>query len=55
MMTPRHDPTQPSRRTFLAGAAAVGALAWVPAFRVTPASALATTAAPPNFPSSIPL
>ena len=54
-MTPRHDHSQPSRRTFLAGAAAAGALAWVPAFRVTPASALATTAAPPNFPSSIPL
>jgi FAD/FMN-containing dehydrogenase len=45
--------SRPSRRTFLAGAAAAGALAWTPAFRVTPASAQATSAAPPNFPASI--
>jgi FAD/FMN-containing dehydrogenase len=37
----------------MAGAAAAGALAWVPVFRVTPASAQATTSPPPNFPSSI--
>jgi FAD/FMN-containing dehydrogenase len=53
-----HPVSQPSRRTFLATAAAVGAagaLAWTPAFRATPASAQATSAAPPNFPSSISL
>ncbi len=54
-MTPRPDPSKPSRRAFLAGTAAAGALAWVPAFRVTPASAQATSAAPPNFPPSISL
>jgi FAD/FMN-containing dehydrogenase len=48
-------PGGPSRRAFVAGAAAAGALAWAPLFRVTPASAQATSAAPPNFPSSIPL
>ncbi|MGA8454900.1 MAG: hypothetical protein WB800_05830, partial [Streptosporangiaceae bacterium] len=37
----------------MTGAAAAGALAWVPVFRVTPASAQATTSPPPNFPSSI--
>ena len=37
----------------MAGAAAAGALAWVPVFRVTPASAQATTSPPPNFPPSI--
>ncbi len=37
----------------MAGAAAAGALAWVPVFRVTPASAQATTSPPPNFPASI--
>jgi FAD/FMN-containing dehydrogenase len=37
----------------MAGAAAASALAWVPVFRVTPASAQATTSPPPNFPSSI--
>jgi FAD/FMN-containing dehydrogenase len=31
----------------------VGALAWTPAFRVSAASAQATSAPPPNFPSSI--
>jgi FAD/FMN-containing dehydrogenase len=46
----------PSRRAFLTAAgAAAAAAAWVPAFRVTPASARATTAAPPNFPPNIPL
>jgi FAD/FMN-containing dehydrogenase len=45
----------PSRRAFLAGAAAAGALAWTPVFRATPASAQATSSAPPGFPSSIPL
>jgi FAD/FMN-containing dehydrogenase len=54
-MTPRHDPSQPSRRALLAGAAAAGALAWVPAFRVIQASAQATSPAPPNFPSGISL
>ena len=44
---------RPSRRAFMAGAAAAGALAWVPVFRVTPASAQASTSPPPNFPSSI--
>src|ERR1700732_5189021 len=56
-MKPRQDrkPTmgEPSRRAFLASAAAAGALAWTPVFRVTPASAQATSAAPPNFPASI--
>jgi FAD/FMN-containing dehydrogenase len=61
-MQPRQDPdpirtdrpaSGPSRRAFLAGAAAAGALAWTPVFRATPASAQATSAAPPNFPSSI--
>jgi FAD/FMN-containing dehydrogenase len=54
-MEPRHDPNnrRPSRRAFLGGAAAAGTLAWVPVFRATPASAAATSAAPPNFPSSI--
>ncbi|MGH3245003.1 MAG: cholesterol oxidase substrate-binding domain-containing protein [Trebonia sp.] len=54
-MEPRRDSSKPrpSRRAFLAGAAGVGALAWIPAFRVTPASAAATSAPPPNFPSSI--
>jgi FAD/FMN-containing dehydrogenase len=54
-MEPRHDRSnrRPSRRAFLGGAAAVGAVAWVPVFRATPASAQATTAPPPNFPSSI--
>jgi FAD/FMN-containing dehydrogenase len=58
-MKPRQDrkpadvPSEPSRRAFLASAAAAGALAWTPVFRVTPASAQATSAAPPNFPSSI--
>jgi FAD/FMN-containing dehydrogenase len=44
---------RPSRRAFLAGAAAAGAVTWVPVFRATPASAQATAAPPPNFPSSI--
>jgi FAD/FMN-containing dehydrogenase len=50
--------SKPSRRTFLAGAAgaaAAGALAWTPVFRAAPASAQATSATPPNFPSSIAL
>jgi FAD/FMN-containing dehydrogenase len=54
-MEPRHDRSnrRPSRRVFLGGVAAAGALTWVPVFRATPASAQATTAPPPNFPSSI--
>jgi FAD/FMN-containing dehydrogenase len=63
-MPPRYDPRpsglehserspRPSRRAFMAGAAAAGALAWMPAFRVSPASAQATSSPPPNFPSSI--
>jgi FAD/FMN-containing dehydrogenase len=51
-MAPR---PKPSRRAFLSGAAAAGALAWVPVSRVSPASAQATSAAPPGFPSSISL
>ena len=39
----------------MAGAAAAGALAWIPVFRVSPASAQATSSPPPNFPSSISL
>ena len=65
-MHPRHDPRlsglerpgrsrRPSRRSFMAGAAAAGALAWIPAFRVSPASAQATSTPPPDFPSSISL
>jgi len=45
--------SRPSRRAFLAGAAATGALAWAPVFRVTPAMAAATATPPPNFPASI--
>jgi FAD/FMN-containing dehydrogenase len=54
-MEPHHDRSnrRPSRRAFLGGAAAAGALAWVPVFRAGPASAQATTAPPPNFPASI--
>jgi FAD/FMN-containing dehydrogenase len=55
-MEPRRDRNnnrRPSRRAFLGGAAAAGALAWVPVFRASPASAQATAAAPTNFPSSI--
>ncbi|HEV2373187.1 MAG TPA: cholesterol oxidase substrate-binding domain-containing protein [Streptosporangiaceae bacterium] len=44
-----------TRRAILAGAVAGGALVWTQAYRVTPASAAATSAAPPSFPSSIPL
>ena len=58
-MEPRHDlsNSRPSRRSFLAGAgaAAAGALTWVPVFRATPASAQATSAPPPGFPGSIAL
>lgn len=46
---------RPTRRSFLAGAAALGAMAWVPAFRIPSASAQTTCALPPSFPSSIPL
>src|ERR1700733_8045228 len=54
-MQPRPDrgTPRPSRRAFLATAAAAGAVAWVPLFRVTPASAQVTAAPPPNFPASI--
>jgi len=55
-MESRHDrssSSRPSRRAFLGAAAAAGALAWVPVFRVTPASAQATSSPPANFPSSI--
>jgi FAD/FMN-containing dehydrogenase len=41
------------RRRFMAGAAAGVLAGWLPAFRVSPASAQATCAAPPNFPSTI--
>ena len=54
-MEPRHDrgKPRPSRRAFLGAAAAAGTLAWVPAFRVTPAMAATTATPPPNFPASI--
>jgi FAD/FMN-containing dehydrogenase len=44
-----------SRRRFLGGAAALAALGAVPAFRISPASAQATCAPPPNFPAGISL
>jgi FAD/FMN-containing dehydrogenase len=44
-----------TRRGFLAGAAAFGALLFEPAFRIASASAHATCAPPPAFPPSIPL
>jgi FAD/FMN-containing dehydrogenase len=50
---PPHKERKPSRRAFLAGTAAAGALAWIPLYRVSPAEA--QTATPPNFPSSIPI
>ncbi len=50
---PDRGTPRPSRRAFLATAAAAGAVAWVPLFRVTPASAQVTAAPPPNFPASI--
>jgi FAD/FMN-containing dehydrogenase len=46
---------QMGRRQFVAGAAAGVIASWLPAFRVSPASAQATCAPPPNFPSSIPI
>jgi FAD/FMN-containing dehydrogenase len=54
-MEPRRDRSnrRPSRRAFLGGAAAAGALAWVPVFRATPASAQATSPPPANFPATI--
>jgi FAD/FMN-containing dehydrogenase len=48
-----HSKPRPSRRAFLGAAAAAGALAWAPVFRVTPAMAAATATPPPNFPASI--
>jgi FAD/FMN-containing dehydrogenase len=50
---PDRGTPRPSRRAFLAAAAATGALGWVPAFRATPASAQVTAAPPPGFPASI--
>ena len=54
MDTPRttHDP---SRRTFLRTSAMLGAAVWLPAFRVSPAAAMASGACPPppNFPAGI--
>jgi hypothetical protein len=44
---------QMGRRQFVAGAAA--SVVWLPAFRVSPVSAQATCAPPPNFPTSIPI
>ena len=54
-MQPRPDrgASRPSRRAFLATAAAAGALTWIPVFRATPASAQTTAAPPPGFPASI--
>jgi FAD/FMN-containing dehydrogenase len=43
------------RRQFFSGAAAGALAVWLPAFRVSPASAQATCAAPPDFPSGIAL
>src|SRR5687767_12583240 len=42
------------RREFISASAAALAV-WLPAFRVSPASAQATCAPPPDFPSNIPL
>ncbi|MBI3171725.1 MAG: FAD-dependent oxidoreductase, partial [Hydrocarboniphaga effusa] len=44
-----------TRRQFLIGAAASAAAAWVPVFRVTPASASQECAVPPAFPAGIEL
>jgi FAD/FMN-containing dehydrogenase len=41
------------RRRFMAGAAAGVLASWLPVLRVSPASAQATCAAPPNFPGTI--
>ena len=43
------------RRTFMSAATAGMLTAWLPAFRVSPSSAQATCAPPPNFPSTIAL
>jgi len=55
MQLPEDRTRRSSRRAFLAGTAAAGALAWTPVFRAGPASARATSAAPPNFPSPVSL
>src|SRR6202034_1172892 len=44
---------RPSRRAFMAGAAAGRGPGWGAGFRGSPARAQATTSPPPNFPSSI--
>lgn len=49
------DDGRPTRRRVLAAAAAIGATAWVPAFRIPSANAQATCAPPPAFPAYIPL
>ena len=49
------SPDEMGRRRFMAGAAAGVLAGWLPAFRVSPASAQATCAVPPNFPASIPI
>ena len=54
MDTPRTTHV-PSRRTFLRTSAMLGAAVWLPAFRVSPAAAMASGACPPppNFPAGI--
>ena len=46
---------EPTRRTFLRASAMLGLTAWLPVFRVLPASAMANTdcPSPPNFPAGI--
>ncbi len=51
----REDRAQVGRRQFVAGAAAGVIAGWLPAFRVSPASAQATCAPPPNFPAGVPV
>lgn len=53
---PDHSPVTFTRRNFLAGLGSLAAsAAWIPVFRVAPASAQATGTAPPDFPASIEL
>ena len=48
-------PHNASRRSFLRTSAVLGAAVWLPAFRVSPAAAMASGACPPppNFPAGI--
>jgi FAD/FMN-containing dehydrogenase len=49
------EPPEPTRRTFLRTSAMLGLTAWLPKFRVLPASSMANTdcPSPPNFPAGI--